>query len=131
MGAIHTKIKKLRAQHEWTQQEMADKMNVHLKTWQKIENGITKLDIERLKEIAEKLETTVEDLLNADEGIFINEIKDNDVGFNNNTVTINHRSEDEKALYERLIAEKDQIITGLRAEIAFLRGLLGKTSEQV
>ena len=126
MGAIHTKIKKLREQSGLTQQEFADKLNVHLKTWQKIENGITKLDIERLQQIAEILETTVEDLINVEDSVYINAIKDNDVGFNNSTVTINHKSEEEKLLYERLISEKDKIIADKDKEIAFLRELLNK-----
>lgn len=126
MGAIHTKIKKLRAQAEFTQQEMADKMNMHLKTWQKIENGITKLDIERLKQIAAIFETTVEDLINVDDAVYINEIKDNDVGFNNSSITINHGTEAEKELYERIIAEKDKIIEDKNKEISFLRQQLEK-----
>lgn len=121
MGAVHSKIKKLRIQSGLTQQEVADKMNMHLKTWQKVENGFTKLDIDRLKEIAEVLETTIEELINTDDGVFINEISGNDIGFNNNEVNIthNHCSDNEKALYERIIAEKDK-------EIAFLRTLLEK-----
>lgn len=99
---------------------------MHLKTWQKVENGITKLDIERLQLIAEVLETTVEDLINVDDSVYINAIKDNEVGFNNSSVTINHKSEEEKNLYERLIAEKEKIIADKDKEIAFLRGLLGK-----
>lgn len=126
MGAIHTKIKKLRAQAELTQQEMADKMNMHLKTWQKIENGITKLDIERLEQIAAIFETTVEDLINVDDAVYINEIKDNDVGFNNSSITINHGTEAEKELYERIIAEKDKIIEDKNKEISFLRQQLGE-----
>lgn len=126
MGAVHTKIKKLREQNGYTQQEMADKMNMHVKTWQKIENGITKLDLDRLKQIAEILEVTTEDLINADDGVYINEIKGNDVGFNNSVITINHRPEDEKALYERIIAEKDRIIADKDKEIAFYRELVGK-----
>jgi transcriptional regulator with XRE-family HTH domain len=129
MGAIHTKIKKLREQSGLTQQEFADKLNVHLKTWQKVENGITKLDIERLQQIAEILETTVEDLINVEDSVYISAIKDNDVGFNNSTVTINHKSEEEKLLYERLIAEKDKIIADKNKEIAFLRELLRNCKE--
>jgi len=125
MGAIHTKIKQLRIQLDFTQEKMAELMNMHLRTWQKIENGHTKLDIERLKDIAEKLETTMDDLINAEDGTFINEIKDNDVGFTN-AVTIHHRSEVEKDLYERLIAEKDQIIKAKDSEIAFLRQIIEK-----
>lgn len=129
MGAIHNKIKKLREQSGLTQQEMADKLNMHLKTWQKIENGITKLDIERLQLIAAVLETTVEDLINVDDSVYINAIKDNDVGFNNSSVTINHKSEEEKNLYERLIAEKEKIIADKDKEITFLRGLLDNQSK--
>lgn len=124
MGAIHNKIKKLREQSDLTQQEMADKMNMHLKTWQKVENGITKLDIERLQLIADILETTIEDLINVEDSVYINAIRDNEVGFNNSSVTINHKSEEEKNLYERLITEKDKIIADKDKEIAFLRGLL-------
>ncbi|WP_313380333.1 helix-turn-helix domain-containing protein [Proteiniphilum saccharofermentans] len=126
MGAIHNKIKRLREQSNLTQQEMADKLNMHLKTWQKVENGVTKLDIERLQLIADVLETTIEDLINVDDNVYINAIKDNEVGFNNSSVTINHKSEEEKNLYERLIAEKDKIIADKDKEIAYLRGLLDK-----
>jgi len=126
MGAIHTKIKKLREQSGLTQPEMAEKMNMHLKTWQKIENGITRLDIDRLRQIAEILGTTVEDLINVDDAVYIHEIKNNDVGYNGSSITINHRAEDEKALYEKLIAEKDKIIADKDKEIAFYRDLLGK-----
>ena len=125
MGAIHNKIKRLREQSDLTQQEMADKLNMHLKTWQKVENGVTKLDIERLQLIADVLETTIEDLINVDDSVYINAIKDNEVGFNNSSVTINHKSEEERNLYERLIVEKEKIIADKDKEIAFLRDLLG------
>ena len=105
---------------------MADKLHIHLKTWQKIENGITRLDFDRLKQIAEILDTTVEDLINVEDSVYINEIKDNDVGFNNNTVSIHHKSEIETQLYERLLAEKDKIIADKDKEIEYLRELLDK-----
>ena len=126
MGAIHNKIKMLRSQNGLTQQDIADKMNMHLKTWQKIENGVTKLDIDRLKQIAEILETTIEDLINVEEGVYINEIKNNDVGFNNSTITIQHKSEIEGQLYERLLTEKDLKIKNLEKEIERLWDLLTK-----
>jgi transcriptional regulator with XRE-family HTH domain len=130
MGAIHNKIKMLRSQNGLTQQEMADKMNMHLKTWQKIENGVTKLDIDRLKQIAEILETTIEDLINVEDGVYINEIKNNDVGFNNSTITIQHKSEIEGQLYERLLTEKDLTIGNMEKEISRLWGLLAKVDPE-
>jgi len=130
MGAIHNKIKMLRSQNGLTQQDMADKMNMHLKTWQKIENGVTKLDIDRLKQIAEILETTIEDLINVEESVYINEIKNNDVGFNNSTITIQHKSEIESQLYERLLTEKDLKIQNMEKEISRLWELLAKVDPE-
>lgn len=132
MGAIHSKIKKLRIQSGITQQETADKLHMHLRTWQKVENGITKLDVDRLKDIAEIFETSVEELINTEETFFINEVTGNDkgtgIGGHNNEITINNCSENERELYERMLAEqKEQYATMLAAkkeQIAFLKQLL-------
>ncbi len=128
MGAIHNKIKKLRIQSGLTQQEMADKLNMHLKTWQKVENGFTKLDIDRLKEIAEIFDVNVEELINTDEGVFINEVSGNGIGYSNEEVQITHNycSENEKALYERIIADKDKQIADKDKQIVLLQNLLEK-----
>lgn len=117
MNGICRKIKQLRDNKSLTQPDMAEKLNISLKAYQNFENGITKLDLQRLQEVAKILEIPIEDLINADDGVYINEIKNNDVGFNNSAVTINHRSDLEKELYEKIIKDKDE-------EIAFLRQLL-------
>jgi transcriptional regulator with XRE-family HTH domain len=128
MGAIHNKVKKLRIQSGLTQQEMADKLNMHLKTWQKVENGFTKLDIDRLKEIAEIFEVSIDELINTDEGVFINEVSGSGIGYSNEEVQITHNycSENEKALYERMIADKDKQIADKDRQIALLQNLLEK-----
>jgi transcriptional regulator with XRE-family HTH domain len=116
MGAIHSKIKKIRMQSGITQQETADKLHMHLNTWQKIENGVTKLDIDRLKDIAEIFETSMEELINTEEGVFFNEMSENDgsaVGYNKD-VTINNCSDNERELYERMLREKDETIAFLK-----------------
>ncbi|OOG18177.1 hypothetical protein BWD42_12990 [Sphingobacterium sp. CZ-UAM] len=110
MGAIQSKIKRFREAEGMTQQEMADNLHIHVKTWQKIENGITRLDLDRLKQIANVYDIPVEDLINTDDSIYISEIKDNKVGFNNSHVTINDKSENEIKLYEKLLEEKDRTI---------------------
>lgn len=73
-------------------------------------NGITRLDLERLKQIANVYDIPVEDLINTDDSIYISEIKDNKVGFNNSHVTIQDKSENETKLYEKLLEEKDRMI---------------------
>ncbi len=80
MNGIHRNIKKYRDLKELTQQEMADKLYISLKAYQNFENGITKLDLERLQEVAKILEVSVDDLINSEDGVYISEIKNNDVG---------------------------------------------------
>lgn len=122
MNGIHRAIKKFRDARSLTQPEIAGKLNISLKAYQNFENGITKLDLERLQEVAKILEVSVEDLMNVEDGLYINEIKNNDVGFNNSEITINHRSEVEKELYERIISDKN-------IEIAYLREALLKLTK--
>jgi transcriptional regulator with XRE-family HTH domain len=125
MGAIHSKIKKIRMQSGITQQETADKLHMHLNTWQKIENGVTKLDIDRLKDIAEIFETSVEELINVDDNVTVN--SHNEIGGDNNgtgagaaavgyikEVIVNNCSENERELYERMLREKDETIAFLK-----------------
>lgn len=101
-----------------TQQETADKLHMHLNTWQKIENGVTKLDIDRLKDIAEIFETSVEELINTDDNVTIHEVSGNEgpSGYNKfeNMVINNNCSENERELYERMLKEKDETIAFLR-----------------
>ncbi len=126
MTAITTRIKKLRVIREHSQEYMAEKLHLSLKAYQKLENGQTKMDLARLEEIAKILETTAVELLNADEGIYIHLISQNEVGFNNKQVVINKNNGEKEALLQ-LIATKDQIIADKDKEIAYLRDLLQKS----
>jgi hypothetical protein len=69
----------------------------------------------RLKEVAKILEVEVEELINADDnGVYIAEIKDNNVGYNNSQVTIkNPATTGERGLFERIIIAKDEQIKAL------------------
>lgn len=128
MGAIHAKIKRFREDIGFTQIEMAEKLNIHVKTWQKIENGITRLDIERLQQISSIFEIPVEDLINTEDSVHIKEVKNenNRVGFAIAGVTINERSENETSLYEKLLEEKDKVIEAQTKYIAELEEKLKK-----
>jgi transcriptional regulator with XRE-family HTH domain len=47
----------------YTQEEVADKLNVATSTYGKLERGETLIDVERLKEIADIFETSIADLI--------------------------------------------------------------------
>ncbi len=64
------KIKKYRELKNYTQEFMADQLNISQNTYSKIETGGIKLTVDRLKQIAEILETPIEELLNSDSNVY-------------------------------------------------------------
>ncbi len=65
-----SKIKKHRELKNYTQEYMADRLNISQNTYSKIETGGIKLTVDRLKQISEILETPIEELLSADSNIY-------------------------------------------------------------
>ena len=57
------RIKKLREFRNFTQQYLADKLDISQNAYSKIENGTTKLTIDRLEQIAKLLDVPVESVL--------------------------------------------------------------------
>jgi len=64
------KIKKYRELKNYTQEYMAEKLDISQNTYSKIENGGIKLTVDRLKQISDILETPVEEIINADNQVF-------------------------------------------------------------
>lgn len=112
-------IKKIRTVRGYKQEDMADKLHVNLKTYQNLENGKTKLDVERLTQVAEVLDVTIFDLLKPDEIFVHQEIQSNENIYNKEVTINNDVSQSERKLFEKIIEDKDR-------EIAFLRDLLQK-----
>ena len=65
-AATLVKIKGLRKTRGLSQADMAQALHIALKTYQNIEGGITRIDIERLGQIAAVLDTTLHELLGAE-----------------------------------------------------------------
>jgi transcriptional regulator with XRE-family HTH domain len=125
MDTARLNIKKRRELKGLRQQDMADKLCMSLRSYQSLENGETKLDIERLGRIAGILETNMEELLRP-EGIIINqEIKETGSG-NSNGFVYHYGIEEE--MLNKLLAAKDsenhvlkEEIKSLKEEIKYLR----------
>jgi transcriptional regulator with XRE-family HTH domain len=131
MNTIAPAIKRRRVQMGLTQKEMAERIHLSEKAWQNIENGITRLDIERLQQIAEVLEMSMMDLVNNQETLYIHQTNNDNsspqIGDNN---VVNHY-EAEKQLYDKLLAEKDERIKFLMEELAVVKGQLNGFIEKV
>ncbi len=65
---ILVNIKRLRKDRGLSQANMAEALHVALKTYQNIEAGVTRIDIDRLEQIAGVLDVDLHDLLGKNSG---------------------------------------------------------------
>lgn len=123
MDTARLNIKKHREIKGLRQQDLADKLNINIRSYQNLESGTTKLDLERLEQIAGILETSAEDLLKP-EGIIIHqEVRDN---ANNSKNGLFYHYGIEEEMLNRLLAAKDEEIRYLKEKVDQLLGLMGK-----
>lgn len=110
---IGLKIKKLRELKNFTQEFMADKLQMSQSNYSRIENNDLDVPFSKLQLIADILEISITDLIEFDAKYFFNNVHAQTINGNiNNAVSLN-----EKKLYE------DQI-EGLKREISYLTEIL-------
>lgn len=101
-------IKRLRKERGLSQTDMAEALHIALKTYQNIEGGITRIDIDRLEQIAAVLETGFSELL----------------GNGEMKVQIDRFINEEKELYHKIIHDKEAYIAQLEDSVRFYREIL-------
>jgi len=104
----HIKIKEIRILKKFSQQYMADQMNLSQMAYSKIERGITQLNWEKLKAFAEILSINIWDLVDNQK-----EIKASDLD--------NISTNDNVLLLKRLLHQHEYQINALKEEVKFLR----------
>ena len=107
------KIMALRLKKGYTYENMSDELGMTPAAYRKIEMGETKLSVERLFKIAEILNEKVSNLLETDATIFNQTNHDNATG-NQYQQTIENFFQENKEVYEKLIASKDEQINLLK-----------------
>lgn len=81
---ITQKIRFLREQKKLRHEDMADRMGISSSTYGRLESGETRMDVERLKKIADVLDVSVDELLNSEPMVF--HVSNNSGGTNNGYV---------------------------------------------
>ena len=114
--SIGNKIKKIREFKNLTQEHVAGKLGVSQSNYARMEKDEIKVTDTRLKQIAEILQVTEEDIKNLDETIFFN-INNGPNSAANQHCTVNnyHISPEIQKLYEdkiKLLEEKIQYLEG-------------------
>ncbi|MEZ4988091.1 MAG: helix-turn-helix transcriptional regulator [Saprospiraceae bacterium] len=106
---IH-RIKAIRKQKNMQQQEVAERLNISQSAYAKIENGQSKVDTDRLLQLADIFEVPYDSLLPGE----------NNSHFSNNQITnaasfVEHFYASSKEAYEQHITQLMEVIRGLRA----------------
>jgi len=127
---IQEKIRLMREAHQWSQEEMAMKLNMSTNGYAKIERGETKAYIPKLEQIAETLGMDFMELMSFGEKQVLCLI-----GENNNGCSIIGSSQELAAEIQNLkaaVSHKEEIIEHQKREIAYLQELLAvlKTAQQ-
>ncbi|WPO82439.1 helix-turn-helix transcriptional regulator [Chryseobacterium sp. JJR-5R] len=110
------KLKKARIHKNFTQEYLAEMLNISQKTYSNFENDKTKPDFHQVEDIAKVLETSILDFLSGD-SITVNQ-NNNEIAVAQNYAPI--------TLSEKLIEQYEQRLKDKDTEIEFLRQLLGK-----
>jgi transcriptional regulator with XRE-family HTH domain len=99
-------LRKIRIKAGFSQETMADLMNVRQSTYNRLENGKTKLKMEHIPKIASAVEKTQEEVLSQLSGCAISTTNNDNAQYNQNLVV---NISDEKNL-QKFLAEKDRYI---------------------
>ena len=128
---VNEKIRTITETRNWSQEDMAEKMNMSKNGYAKIERGETKLNLHKLEQIANIFNIDVLELIKNDDKnvlFFMNDHNTNYYGSNENLtseidrlkLTISHKDE---LLKQRdlVIEQKDSEISALKEIISLLK----------
>lgn len=120
---MHDKIRMMRELRQWSQEEMAEKMNMSPSGYAKIERGETRLQYDKLVQIAQIFNMNLSDLVDSDKGVifFMNENGDN--------TSANYYGTNDAIIFEieklkLQISHKDELLIQKEKELDILRKMI-------
>ena len=122
--AISENLQKLRKNHELSQEQMAELLNMSKNGYGKLERGESRITVEHLQQIAQVFNVDVADLLKEDRD-FTLLLGDN----HGNYVNKYYDNTQEIEKLTMMIAHKDELLIQKDKEIALLRKLLNLNDE--
>ncbi|WP_394261214.1 helix-turn-helix domain-containing protein [Moraxella boevrei] len=127
---IQEKIRFLRQQKNLTQEQVAELLDLTPQAYSKIEQGKTRLNIERIQQIANIFNIDITDLINNDSNsivLLLNGDFNSDNGSTNKAIIYNNTTTELVNENEKLLLQlqfKDKIIKRLEDEVATLKLIL-------
>ena len=128
---IHEKILTLRELNNWTQEDMAEKMDIAPNTYARFERGETRLDFNKLQQIAMLFHCKLIDLIDQDGQPSFFQIGDDNYLLQNST---HYGSSDavaaENERLKLIIKHKDEMLIHKNEELATLKNMLDLLKKQ-
>ena len=128
---IDEKIRTLRKARNWSQEEMAEKLNMSVSGYAKIERGETKPHIPKLKEIADVLNVDLSVLLINDKNVYLisgdnnsNNSNSNNSAGNRNIIGTPPDVAFEIQKLQMTVSHKDEVIDFQKREIERLEEII-------
>ncbi len=116
---VQEKIRMLRELNHWTQEDMAERMNLSQNGYAKIELGKSKLDLNKLQKLADIFQIDVTELINTEGGFSYQSHNHN---YNTHCYNTSESQEIEKL--QLIISHQKELLNQKDSELSALKKLL-------
>jgi len=129
--SVNEKVRLFRELNQWSQEEMAERMNMSVAGYAKIERGETNISLHKLKQIASVLEIDLLDLVSThDSGVILVGGENNQNHFRNNYYG-NQVAELEVEKLKLELKHKDELLKQRENELETLRDIVNLLKQQM
>ena len=128
---VNEKVRLFRELNQWSQEEMAERMNMSVAGYAKIERGETNISLHKLKQIASVLQIDLLDLVSThDSGVILVGGENNQNHFRNNYYG-NQAAELEVEKLKLELKHKDELLKQRENELETLRDIVNLLKQQM
>ena len=129
--SVNEKVRLFRELNQWSQEEMAERMNMSVAGYAKIERGETNISLHKLKQIASVLRIDLLDLVSThDSGVILVGGENNQNHFRNNYYG-NQAAELEVEKLKLELKHKDELLKQRENELETLRDIVNLLKQQI
>lgn len=129
--SVNEKVRLFRELNQWSQEEMAERMNMSVAGYAKIERGETNISLHKLKQIASVLQIDLLDLVSThDSGVILVGGENNQNHFRNNYYG-NQAAELEVEKLKLELKHKDELLKQRESELETLRDIVNLLKQQM
>lgn len=129
--SVNEKVRLFRELNQWSQEEMAERMNMSVAGYAKIERGETNISLHKLKQIASVLQIDLLDLVSThDSGVILVGGENNQNHFRNNYYG-NQATELEVEKLKLELKHKNELLKQRENELETLRDIVNLLKQQM